>query len=68
MRRPYGTGKYVSDFHVVVNIKRSGYNVWTVQLFADYTTAYRISIKPDEHIKERGSIADNEFFVTVHST
>ena len=59
-------GKDVADLHVVVDFKRLGNDVRSVQFFADDAAADGVSVQTDEEVKEGGAVADDEFLVAVH--
>ena len=60
-----GVRKYVSDLHVVVYLKLFGDDVRTVELFVDHAAADGVTVKTDQHVKERCTVKDNQFLVAV---
>ena len=56
----------IADFHEVIDQERTGYDVRTVQLLADDPAADGISVDPDQHVEQGGTVTDIELTVTVH--
>ena len=52
----------VTDLHVIIDIERDCHDVFSVQFFADHTTANGIPIDADQEIKEGCAVADNDVF------
>ena len=61
----YGERKYVADLHVIVDLELFGDDVRSVELFVNDAAADRVTVKTDQHVKERCAVKDNQFLVAV---
>jgi len=61
-----GSRKDVTDLHIVIDIKRLGYDIWSVKLLTYHTAADGVAIETDKHIEERGSVTDDKLLVAVN--
>ena len=60
-----GVRKNITDLHVIIYLKLFCNDIRSIQFFIDDAAADGVSVKTDQHVKERRAVQHHQFLIAV---